>query len=184
MLYIIRHGKTDWNAVFKLQGSTDIPLNEEGREMAIAARESIKDIKLDICYCSPLIRARETAELMLANRPIDIFPDSRLREMSFGEYEGYEKVVENTPHLPIAKFFLKPEDYVADRGAESLDELFKRTGDFLDTVLRPELAKGRNILVVGHGAMNCSLICQIKGYGYKDFWKEMTGNCQLMKFDL
>ena len=55
MLYIMRHGKTDWNAMRKLQGRTDIPLNEEGRQMAEHARTEYADIHFDICYCSPLI---------------------------------------------------------------------------------------------------------------------------------
>ena len=61
MLYIMRHGKTDWNAMRKLQGRTDIPLNEEGRQMAEHARTEYAVIHFDICYCSPLIRAKETA---------------------------------------------------------------------------------------------------------------------------
>ena len=51
MLYIMRHGKTDWNAMRKLQGRTDIPLNEEGRQMAEHARTEYADIHFDICYC-------------------------------------------------------------------------------------------------------------------------------------
>ena len=61
MLYIMRHGKTDWNAVHRLQGSEDIPLNEEGRQMARDARKKYGDLRFDICYCSPLQRAQETA---------------------------------------------------------------------------------------------------------------------------
>lgn len=61
MLYIMRHGKTDWNALHKLQGRTDIPLNEEGRLMALKAHEEYKSWNIDVCYCSPLIRAVETA---------------------------------------------------------------------------------------------------------------------------
>ena len=57
MLYIMRHGKTEWNVRHKLQGRTDIPLNEEGRKMAEKAHEEYKDINIDICYCSPLVRA-------------------------------------------------------------------------------------------------------------------------------
>ena len=64
MLYIIRHGKTDWNVRHKMQGRTDIPLNEEGRQMAEAAREDYRDVHFDICFCSPLIRAKETAEIL------------------------------------------------------------------------------------------------------------------------
>ena len=59
MLYIMRHGRTDWNERHKLQGRTDIPLNANGRQMAEKAREEYADVHFDVCYCSPLIRARE-----------------------------------------------------------------------------------------------------------------------------
>ena len=50
MLYIMRHGQTDWNKVHRLQGSTDIPLNDEGRRMALEAGEKYKDLHIDVCY--------------------------------------------------------------------------------------------------------------------------------------
>ena len=86
MLYIMRHGKTEWNKKKKLQGRTDIPLCREGIEMAEKAREEYKDVHLDICYCSPLIRARKTAEILLEGRNVPIVTDDRLKEMCFGEY--------------------------------------------------------------------------------------------------
>ena len=90
MLYIMRHGKTDWNEKRKLQGRTDIPLNEEGIGMAKKAAEECKNIHFDICYCSPLIRARTTAQIVLEGRNVPIVTDDRLMEMGFGEYEGIE----------------------------------------------------------------------------------------------
>ena len=89
-LYIMRHGKTDWNEKHKLQGRTDVPLNEEGRRMAEKAREEYKDVHCDVCWCSPLIRAKQTAGILLRGRDIPIITDDRLREMSFGIYEGQE----------------------------------------------------------------------------------------------
>ena len=74
-LYIMRHGKTDWNEKHKIQGRTDIPLNDEGRKMAAAAAEEYKDIHFDICFCSPLIRAKETAQIFLSARNIPIIYD-------------------------------------------------------------------------------------------------------------
>ena len=78
MLYILRHGKTDWNAAHKLQGKTDIPLNEEGINMAHDAAKECRDIHFDVCYSSPLIRAKQTAEIVLEGRDIPIITDSRL----------------------------------------------------------------------------------------------------------
>ena len=86
MLYIIRHGKTDWNVLHKLQGRTDIPLNDEGRRMAEDARRAYRDVHFNVCFCSPLIRARETAEILLRGRDVPILTDERLAEMSFGSY--------------------------------------------------------------------------------------------------
>ena len=78
MLYIMRHGRTDWNDLRKLQGRTDIPLNDAGREMADAARKEYADVRFDICFCSPLVRARETAEILLRGRDVPIIADDRL----------------------------------------------------------------------------------------------------------
>ena len=68
----MRHGKTDWNLLHKLQGKTDIPLNDMGRQMARQACERYKDVHFDVCYCSPLTRARQTAELVLEGRDIPV----------------------------------------------------------------------------------------------------------------
>ena len=90
MLYIMRHGRTDWNVRHKLQGRTDIPLNDEGRMMAAEAGKQYSDIHFDICYSSPLERAKETAEIFLKGRNVPVYTDDRLVEMGFGVYEGIE----------------------------------------------------------------------------------------------
>ena len=148
MLYIIRHGKTDWNLKHKLQGRTDIPLNDEGREMALEAGERYKDVHFDVCYCSPLVRARETAELLLKDRDVPIITDDRLVEMCFGEFEGVENSF-SIPDCYINTLFFHPEEYIPEGGAESLDELFARTGNFLDEVALPLVEQGKDVLIVG-----------------------------------
>lgn len=182
MLYIIRHGKTDWNEKRKLQGRTDIALNEEGRLMAEKAGEEYREVHFDICYCSPLIRAKETAQLILKDRNIPVIYDDRLKEMSFGEYEGTENSSKK-PECPIYDFFNHPEQYQAVGGAESFEELFSRTGEFIKEKLEPQLAEGKDILIVGHGAMNSSIICQMKKLPLKDFWSAGIENCKLKMID-
>lgn len=107
MLYIMRHGKTDWNAKHKLQGHADIPLNEEGRQMAEKAREEYDGPVFDVCYCSPLVRAKETAEIFLKGTHTPIIADPRLIEMSFGVYEGIENSFQ-IPDCPINELFDDP----------------------------------------------------------------------------
>lgn len=180
MLYIMRHGKTDWNLKHKLQGRTDIPLNDIGRQMAREAKERYKDINFDVCYCSPLIRAKETAELFLEDRDIPIIYDDRLIEMGFGIYEGVENVFDK-PECPIRVLFFTPAEYEAINGAESLENLIKRTGNFLEEVAYPLVESGKDVLIVGHGAMNSSIIGQVRHIPLEDFWVEGIENCRLIK---
>lgn len=181
MLYIMRHGKTEWNALHKIQGRTDIPLNEEGRLMAEKAWEEYKDLYIDVCYCSPLIRAVETAQIVLKNREIPIIKDERLMEMSFGDYEGIENSFA-IPDCPINILFQKPGEYHESIGAaETWEELFARTGAFLKEVIEPQLQEGKDILIVGHGAMNASIICQVKGMPIEEFWSAGLEQCKILE---
>ncbi len=181
MLYIMRHGRTDWNDRHKLQGRTDIPLNEEGRRMAEKAGEEYRNIPLDICFCSPLRRARETAEIVLRGRGIPIRTDDRLREMSFGEYEGTENSFSD-PECPINVLFRKPEAYTQSvGGAETFGELFARTGEFLREEADPLLEQGKDVLIVGHGAMNLSIISRIRGLPIEAFWTPGIESCRMIR---
>lgn len=182
MLYIMRHGKTDWNLLHRLQGHSDIPLNEEGRKMAQDAREKYKEIHFDVCYCSPLVRAVETAEIFLSGTNTPVIPDERLKEMGFGVYEGIGQS-ELAPDCPIHVLFEKPECYCVVEGGESFETLYERTGDFLKKVAMPLLAEGKNVLIVGHGAMNCSLISRIRGTDLAHFWDGMMGNCEVAEME-
>lgn len=178
MLYIIRHGLTDWNVCHKLQGQTETGLNAEGFHMAEEARDRYKDIHFDICYCSPILRARQTAKVLLEGRDIEIKYDDRLKEIKFGIYEG----LENAYHLkdsPIVNFFKAPEKYEAPEDGESIEDLCKRTGEFLQEIALPMSHAGKDVLIVGHGAMNSSIIMQIRNNPISKFWDEPIENCVL-----
>lgn len=181
MLYIMRHGKTDWNAMKKLQGQTDIPLNEEGREMARKAAGEYKDVNIDICFCSPLARAKETAEILLKGRDIPIIVDRRLSEMCFGKYEG---IVDSfkIKDCPVNKLFWDPAHYSPkeDEG-ESVEELCARTGAFLKEKVEPLLEQRKDVLIVGHGAMNASIVCQVRKLPTEEFWSVGLDQCKLLK---
>ena len=182
MLYVMRHGRTDWNDARKLQGRSDIPLNESGKAMARAAAAEYSDVHFDICYSSPLIRAKETAEILLCGRDIPIITDDRLMEMSFGIYEGADYNFKEESDCPINVIFTNPAEYnFKIEGAESWSDLFGRTREFLEEIVYPQLSEGRDILIVGHGAMNTSIICQVNNIPLKDFWTVGIENCKLKK---
>ncbi|MCM1227238.1 MAG: histidine phosphatase family protein [Clostridium sp.] len=181
MLYIMRHGKTEWNARHKLQGRTDIPLNEEGRIMAESAAGEYENVNFDICYCSPLIRAKETAEIVLRGRNVPIITDGRLIEMSFGIYEGFENSFQ-FPDCPINVLFWKPAEYITPvKGGESFEDLFSRTGKFLKEIIDPKLELQKDVLIVGHGVVNSSIVCQVQKLPIEKFWSVNVDNCKLMK---
>lgn len=180
MIYILRHGKTEWNKLKKLQGRTDIPLCDEGRIMAAEAAEKYAGVHFDVCYSSPLSRARETAEIILKGRDVPIIFDDRLLEMGFGVYEGIVRSFDK-PGCPINVLFEHPEDYIAPPDAgESLDELYARTGSFLEEVIKPLREAGKDVLIVAHGALNSCMLTQAKGLPRKDFWSHGIVQCTLM----
>lgn len=180
-LYIIRHGKTAWNEMHKLQGQVDIPLSGDGIKLAKEAAAKYRDVNFDICYCSPLKRASETAQILLEGRDVPVLYDDRLKEMNFGVCEGITDYFDDNGS-PVSDFFNRPEKYDnPPEGAESMDELFKRTGDFLEEMVYPELEKEKDVLIVGHGAMNSAIISQIKKLPRSMFWSEGIENCELKK---
>ena len=91
MLYITRHGETDWNHMKKIMGRCDEPLNENGIRQAYIAKEEIDKYDIDFIICSPLIRARQTAEIINEDRNLEMIIDERIIERNFGEFEGTVK---------------------------------------------------------------------------------------------
>ena len=95
-LFLVRHGETDWNREGRLQGGKDIPLNALGRMQAEEAARRLKALTPDYAsvdyLCSPMERARETMTIL--RRELDLPPeefriDDRLRELTFGDWEGF-----------------------------------------------------------------------------------------------
>lgn len=178
MLYMIRHGQTDWNKVHKLQGTTDVPLNETGRQMARDAKKTLDEVEFDACYVSPLSRAVETAEILLEGRDIPIIYDDRLKEISFGIFEGTENFMKD-PNSPVYKLFSDPANFDGEGNVEKFADLYARTGNFLEEVAQPLCRKGKNVLVVAHGAMCLSIYNQLNNVPLAQFWDNLMKNCEL-----
>jgi probable phosphoglycerate mutase len=142
-LALVRHGQTDWNAQRRLQGSTDIPLNDVGRGQARDAVAVLSDYQWDAIVSSPLSRAAETANLIAAGLGLSV--DRRvpeLAERSFGPAEGLQAGPElDALRIPGGGF----------RGAESEDEAASRGLAALEALA--EEFRGRRVLVVAHGTL-------------------------------
>ena len=87
-LLLVRHGETDWNAAGRLQGHTDRPLSDYGREQARRLAAEIEGEDFDAIYSSDLARARETAEIVAERLRLPVVLDPDLREKDWGNWEG------------------------------------------------------------------------------------------------
>lgn len=193
-IYIVRHGQTVWNACKRLQGRTDIELNEKGRELAGETGRNLEDTHFDIIYSSPLIRAYETACLIRGHRNIPIIRDDRLMELCFGIYEGrdFSKLLEDE-NDPFHYFFESPEKYVAPEEGETFKHLCERAKNFMQEVIEP-LATADSIggkpapervMIVAHGAMNKAIMCYVKQHGVDQFWSGgLQKNCNVIVVNL
>lgn len=178
-LYLIRHGETVWNAKGLLQGKQDIELNEKGILAAQNYGKEISDIDFDKIYCSPLNRAYVTAEMIKGDRDICIIKDERLRELSFGDCEGTDFNIWRDAMCPYHWFFDDPAKYNPPKNGETLQNLCKRTADFIENVIEPQLNTANRIMIVAHGALNASIMTNLEKRDLTHFWGDgLQKNCE------
>lgn len=168
LIGLIRHGQTDWNAVGRIQGQSDIPLNAEGRRQAemLADRLLKEPYRWDCCITSGLSRAQETGEIIAERLGIPLLdPDDRIRERAYGKVEGL------TAGEREAKW--GKDWHLQDLGQEKDEQLQARALAFMEDVSAKN--PGRNILVVSHGGFLAQLYTAL----YKDKYSERLGNLSL-----
>jgi uncharacterized phosphatase len=91
LLYLVRHGETDWNLARRVQGSTDIPLNATGRAQARATGRLLSTRSWDVIIASPLSRAFETATIIASELGVGpVTPNASFMERQYGEAEGLD----------------------------------------------------------------------------------------------
>ena len=179
-MYIIRHGQTPWNARKCLQGRSDVDLNENGIYLAELTGKALRDVTFDMAFTSPLIRAKHTAQCILAGRKVPIIEDERLIEISFGIYEGccYAEENRQVPQQWIENFFHAPQDYVAAPGGESLDDVEKRTRNFMEDICSRKELQDKTLLVSTHGCALRGLLNSIRESNREDYWHGgVSKNC-------
>lgn len=178
LIYLMRHGETDWNKARRLQGQSDIPLNEYGIDLAVKTAEALTDVPFDMAFCSPLGRAEKTAKIILGDRNTPLYTDMRLKEINFGTHEGngFDTAKQN-PEDPLHNFFCKPECYLPPEGAESFAQVADRGRSFLQEKILPLEGSSETVLIVAHGAFNRSILNSIMGAPLQDFWRIELPNC-------
>lgn len=185
-LYIVRHSITQWNEEKKVQGHTDVPLNENGRELAkkTGLHMAGEGISFDEAYCSPLARAKETAQIILQSvgRPPALVEDDRLKELCFGEFEGLSCFGGN-PDPKCVRFRLFYKDtlhYVPGEGGETISQLYDRLRSFISSLYASDVSGNKkNILIVTHGAALNGMLNLLEDKPVIDgFWdRKVSINC-------
>jgi broad specificity phosphatase PhoE len=133
MLLLARHAETDWNRDHRWQGHSDPPLNETGRRQARELAERLERENLQAIYSSDAARARETAKIVASRLSLPVQTDARLREASFGEWEGLtrqqirQRYADDFAHWEAAERPLppgiEPDEAMAERVIAALHEI-------------------------------------------------------------
>ncbi|MFI0796429.1 MULTISPECIES: histidine phosphatase family protein [Micromonospora] len=147
-LIVWRHGNTDWNATDRVQGQTDVPLNDLGREQAATAAQLLAALRPDAIVASDLSRAADTAAALAALTGLPVRADARLRERHFGRWQGLART-EAAERYPDEYSRWRAGDPDPGADIESLDDLGKRIGTALQGAA--DVAPGGTIVVATHG---------------------------------
>ena len=161
-LLLVRHGETDWNLEQRIQGQLQIPLNAKGRRQAELAAERLTQYEFRAAWSSDLVRARETAEVILARLPgLGLGLDEALREANFGLWEGltYGEFRAAAPEA-AAQWIEAPEEVEAP-GGESLVQMRARVVAFARELL--DRHPGSTVLLITHGGPIRALVAEVSG---------------------
>ncbi len=165
IFYLLRHGETQWNKEWRLQGQRDIELSERGIEQAYKAAERLRDLKVDYAFSSDLKRAVKTGEIVTRSWELELKKEPLLREVNFGKWEGLRYDDFTPGEQEEFQSWLDDPDWEAPQGA-SQRELQERIKKFLSQSLEGEVDK--KIFVATHGGPIKTIISEALGMDLKN----------------
>jgi len=161
-LFLLRHGKTGFSG--RYVGAMDVPLSSEGISQVEKLQEVFLDKGIDTIYTSPMLRCRQTCEIVFPGAVVS--SDDKLREIHFGRWEGlsFAEISSKDPDI-VGSWAEDVADFAFPEG-ESVDLFNKRVQRFAT-----ELAagQGENIAVVCHGGVIRSLLCHFLGIDLRKY---------------
>ncbi len=177
IIYISRHGETEWNVAGRIQGHTDVSLSERGREQARMLGRRLSSVRIDAAYSSDLSRAAETARVALGERDVPITFTEELREYNKGVFEGLteDEYREKYPEL-YEPSMVNDLDF-APPGGETIRETSTRLAGIVQRVKDAHLDE--SALIVGHGGSLRAGIVSLLDLPLEANWKFAMSNCSL-----
>jgi len=162
LLYLVRHGETDWNAAERWQGHTDVPLNATGRAQAHAVAETLRALRLSGVVASDLSRAQETARIVAIELGIGVvYFDPALRERSFGCFEGLTREECERLHPEAWRAWLSERRPPA--GAEAHESLAARVVAAVARAAEEVARDDAPALIVTHGGSLRAVVAAATG---------------------
>jgi len=170
-LYITRHGQTKWNEERRLQGSKNSMLTQLGVQQAMWLSTALVDVEFEAIYSSPLERALTTAEIVRADRSLEINIEEDLRECGFGIWEGW-KIDEISEKFPEEAnyFWNEPSKYEPVNG-EKFDTVEKRVLDIIFDIAKKHEG---NVLIVAHGIVVKLLMNYFMDKNIETLWENFV----------
>ena len=186
--YFTRHGETEWNVKKKIQGTTDIPLDEKGIQQAKRLAETLLEkqrsgeLHLDRVYTSPQLRAAETARIAAEALHATCIPMDGLVEMNLGSWEGSNWRVIERENSPEYQEWRKDRRYVrTPGGGECYNDVVKRTLDAMEYIMKRE---NGDVLIVTHSAIIMALRCYIAGLPFDEMVRKFkTRNAEVVMIE-
>ena len=179
-LYLIRHGESVGNQKRLLFGRSDYPLTELGREQAAQVRDKMAENPVSVCYSSPLMRARETAEICFAGRGVDILPLPEVMEQDMGRYENMDFPTMEAEHPEVMDAVMHGWYGFLPEGGESFAQVCLRATAGLDAVLRC----GEDAAIVAHNGPLAAIVTHLLGVPQERFDLFYNRHCCYSAFEL
>lgn len=177
LVYIVRHGATDWNQAGRIQGQLDIPLNADGRAQARLVAQRLVDLGPAALYSSDLLRAYETAQIIGQATGLPVIQKLGLREMHFGAWQGLTvpQLRERDPDVYAARR-ANPYD-VPPPGGQTWRQFYQRAVRALHEILRTTDAQ--RLIVATHSGVCTVLGLEALGVGYAGKRTFGNANCAI-----
>lgn len=150
-IYLTRHGETEWNEKKLIQGHSDIPLNKKGEEQAKQLGKELESIDFTTVFSSDLLRAKNSAEIIISEKNLTVVTTKTLRERFFGRFEGKPLNVLRKTIGEVMLVSKKKQKELNIFDVENDEEIIVRFIPFMKKVANKYL--GKNVLMVTHGGL-------------------------------
>ena len=169
IIILMRHGETSWNKKSLLQGRTDIPLCDKGREQAKTLSKALSSLSISAIYSSPLSRALETAQILGIPHSITPKTSEGFTELNYGEWEGKSpETLRTNASKQYRQWLVDPKEVIVP-ASERLSDVQLRVMKSFDSVVKEN--EGKLVALVGHGGVNRVMLLSLLQADLGSFWR-------------